>query len=319
MNIETAEFAKKSIQKGSKSFALASMFFDQSTRQDVWQLYSWCRFIDDIADGDLDTITKKNILQVIKKRIIDLQLGAIQSEQSLIEILEHPAQKAFEFIVQKYDLNTQYALDLIRGMEWDLEFRPIRDQDDLEDYCYCVAGTVGLMMCSLMGVKNQAAYPFAEAMGKAMQLTNICRDLIEDKNRQRCYLPIELVRQSFHLQLSDEKIYSWILSEMTDEQFYQIAKVELIRANELYDLGHRGIIYLPFRMAWAVLSARFIYQEIGVKITRLGVAAINIRVHTSQYEKIRLIFKALAVLLMQLPQRFMYLCKMDTKIVDESN
>ena len=322
MSHELTQYAQQSISKGSKSFALAAMFFDGQTRQDVWLLYSWCRFVDDIADGELPVFKKKNLLQIIKKNLLnfknasdDLNQNQNQNQNQQLnkefdlskiddeQVLFHPAQRSFLYLVKKYKMNTQYAIDLIRGMEWDLEFRPIKDQIDLEDYCYCVAGTVGLMMCSIMGVKNTAAYPFAKAMGNAMQITNICRDLLEDRQRGRCYLPVDVVRSNFNLQLGYDEIYQWMMTKMTNEQLYSIAVLELRRADELYEEGQQGIIYLPLRAAWAVLSAKYIYRQIGVKITQLGVAAISIRVFTTKFEKILLIFRALADLLIQFPQR----------------
>lgn len=307
MNLELTQYAQQSILKGSKSFALAAMFFDFKTRQDVWLLYSWCRFVDDIADGDLPVNEKKKLLENIKHSLLKLNphlmVENIQNKTSDINIMNHPAQLAFLHLVDKYKINTEYAIDLIRGMEWDLEFRPIRDQADLEDYCYCVAGTVGLMMCSVMGVKNPDAFPYAKAMGNAMQITNICRDLLEDRERGRCYLPVSVVRDQFELKLSHDEVYRWMITEMTNEDFLKIALIELKRADELYSEGLNGIIYLPFRAAWAVLSAKYIYRQIGVKITQLGLAAITTRVYTTKFEKILLIFRALAVLLFQFPQR----------------
>lgn len=316
MNQELTQYAQQSMSKGSKSFAMAAMFFDLKTRQDVWLLYSWCRFVDDIADGDLSLVEKKKIFETIQKSLNQIQFGqkdfsqndyssinVLSTDDQQEKILNHPAQRAFLLLVNKYQIKTQYAVDLIRGMMWDLDFRPIKDQADLEDYCYCVAGTVGLMMCSVMGVHHPEAFPFAKAMGNAMQLTNICRDLVEDRQRRRCYLPVSLVREKLSLNLNIEQTYQWMLTEMNHEQLYTIAKIELERADELYTEGLQGIIYLPFRAAWAVLSAKYIYRQIGVKITQLGVAAISERVYTTKAEKIILIFRALADLLVQIPQR----------------
>ncbi|MCX7979357.1 MAG: squalene/phytoene synthase family protein, partial [Bdellovibrionaceae bacterium] len=123
------------IQKGSKSFALASFFFNEEHRYGAWLLYSWCRFCDDAVDSVRGEEQRRALLKLEENtRACFLGLGPT----------DHPW-AGFQLLVRKYDVPQLYALDLLRGMRMDVEGFVYRTRAELLDYCYCVAGTVGLM------------------------------------------------------------------------------------------------------------------------------------------------------------------------------
>jgi phytoene synthase len=166
--------------------------------------------------------------------------------------------------------------DLLQAMQMDVEGYTDKSWKDLEQYCYGVAGTVGLMMCFVVGVKDQRAFPYAIALGKAMQLTNIARDLQSDLNRGRCYIPKEW-RSSTTLVVAAPKV---------EKDFWpKYAKKLLLKAREGYRIGRLGIGFLPFRAGLAIQIASLVYEKIGDKILARGASAWDERCYTSLAEK----------------------------------
>ena len=136
----------------------------------------------------------------------------------------------------------------------------IRSEEELLEYCYGVAGTIGLMLCPIFGVKDKEAHEHAKNLGIAMQLTNICRDVREDAENDRIYLPASLFEGG--ISTSD------LVSDSTDTRDKTIAvKDNLLQlADDLYASSEAGIKELPFRMRIVVRWAARMYQEIGIVI-----------------------------------------------------
>jgi len=182
------EAARVSIDKGSKSFALASMLFAPEARERAWLLYAWCRRCDDIADGqehggalsnDGDAAGRLARIRTLTQQAYDeLPTG-------------DPAFDAFGLVARECHIPYHYADDLIAGFALDAaDWRP-QTTEDLIRYCYHVAGVVGIMMALVMGVDphDEATLGHACDLGYAFQLANIARDVREDAAAGRCYLP----------------------------------------------------------------------------------------------------------------------------------
>jgi phytoene synthase len=163
--------------------------------------------------------------------------------------------------------------DLLDGMQMDVEGYSERCWQDLDRYCYGVAGTVGLMMCYVMGIRDERAFPYAIALGKAMQLTNIVRDFRSDLERGRCYVPIEWRHKnaSFEAQKKDWPLFADRLIRL---------------ASEGYETGRRGIGFLPFRAGLAIQIASLVYEKIGEKILAQKEQAWETRCYTTKAEKL---------------------------------
>ena len=157
-----------SIKSEGKSFYWASFFLPKKNRIAASRLYSICRYLDDVADNSkLDTSSQiKNIFNQIK-----------ENESSEINIF-----------FKKNNINLGILKDLIDGLISDQQNVRVTDEKELIDYSYKVAGTVGLMMAKIFGVKKKESLQRAIDLGIAMQLTNIARDVIEDKKNNRVYL-----------------------------------------------------------------------------------------------------------------------------------
>lgn len=275
---------KQTIQQGSKSFAMASFFFSEEEKEAAWKLYSWCRYCDDEIDNALSVEDSQQRLKVLFDKTSNL--GATNNDPN------------FQFagmndIVQKYQIPMKYPLDLLRGMEMDVTGRTYHTLEELEDYCYCVASTVGLMMCHILGIRSDEALSHAVAMGKAMQLTNICRDIKEDWERGRCYLPVEWISER-RLEVND------LYLSQNRTHLLEIQERLLKRADELYEEGYGGLKFLSLRSSWAVLIAAKIYSYIGVLIRKNPELSLEKRIYVSKMKKLMIVFSTITYFLKEL-------------------
>ncbi len=281
------EQTRSDIMKGSKSFSLASFFFDEEARVGAWQLYSWCRHCDDQIDLAKDANEALSRLQELK-----LQTHSVfQLEQQST----HPW-NAFQTMVVKHRVPMTYAQDLLRGMQWDVEGAHIQSEADLIDYCYCVAGTVGLMMTHVMKLSDVKAMNQAVSLGIALQLTNISRDLKEDFERGRIYIPKDWMSE---FNLAPEEL----MNLLHRSQLQKLAQRLLALADHYYEEGMSGLSALSLRAAWAVVIATYVYRDIGHQVRQGNLSIFDRRVVVSTPRKIWLLMKSSFYLLRLLPSR----------------
>lgn len=282
---ELVAHARESIVRGSKSFAAASRLFDRTTRERVWLLYAWCRRCDDLAD-DQDhggTLGAQAGAQERLATIRDLTARALMGEQT-----GDPAFDAFGLVTRECGITREMADDVIAGFALDAaEWRP-RSEADMLQYCYHVAGAVGVMMAVVMGVSPDDHDTLDRAcdLGLAFQLANIARDVEEDDAADRCYLPLDWLTQ---------------MDIPPGEQMkphYREALVALVHRlctmEKAYEASARiGAGRLSFRQRWAVLAAAGIYGEIARSVDKAGVHAWDHRVSTSGLAKLWHVIRAL--------------------------
>ena len=239
--------SQKIFKARAKTFYLASIFFSKKIRRDVEILYNFCRYVDDIGDEPGTNFLKKRKLKSLKK-----ELKTNKSKNQFV--------KNFIKLSKIYNIDIKIAYQLIEGVFFDTNIVNIASEKELEEYSYKVAGTVGLMMCSIMNIKNNKLLNHAVELGIAMQITNICRDVKEDLLIDRIYIPKEL--RGFNLiskkdLLCDEKKKK-ILSENV--------KFLIEKSNRLYSQSEIGTMKLPFKFRIVILIASRLYKEIGLKI-----------------------------------------------------
>ena len=278
--------AGESIARGSKSFAAASRLFDSVTRERAWLLYAWCRACDDIADGQ-DHGHDMSVVEDAPARIAAMR---VLTDQALAgEVVGEPAFDALRIVAAETAMPHRFAHDLIEGFRLDAEeWRP-RSEADLYRYCYHVAGAVGCMMAVVMGVSpdDEAVLDRACDLGMAFQLANIARDIEEDDRAGRCYLPIEwLVEMDVPPGQHMKPPFRGRLAVLARRLATQAAAFEAS--------ARVGAAALPFRSAWAVLSAAGIYGGIARKVAARGEHAWDHRVTTSAAEKLGHIARAAA-------------------------
>ena len=225
----------------AKSFNWAGFFLPRKIYDDCTTHYAFCRVLDDIADekNNLDTkIEKFNKLKKFFKISFDLDINdrhsSYENEKIILDIITLAENNKIKRIVIE---------DLIDGVASDLKKRiHIRLVKDLLIYSYRVAGTVGLMMSRILNVNDRRALKGAIDLGIAMQLTNIARDVVEDKKMNREYIKPD----------------------------FENIKATLKLAEMFYESSFSSIQKIPFRYKFSIIVARRIYRQIGRKILQKG-------------------------------------------------
>lgn len=263
-------FSCEQIKKGSKSFAFASFFLSKEQRAGAWLLYSFCRYCDDQIDQS------ETPRESLKKLELDLA-EALRSETAVI----NPHMEGIRLVCRQFKIPAKYPYDLLRGMRMDVEERRYETIEELQEYCYCVAGVVGLMMCHIMGISNEKALDHAVAMGSAMQLTNISRDVQDDWNLGRIYFPLSWVKAAG----VDPKDFG---SPRARGFWAAWAEQLLDEAGKQYDFGRQGLRYLSPKAALACGIAGGVYSQIGQKVLRRKGDAWARRCYVPLSEKITL-------------------------------
>ena len=211
------------LKKHAKSFYWASFFLSKEIFNKCSSLYNFCRTLDDIVDDDNDLKIKKDNFLKFKKNFVSKDLS-----NSII--------KEMWSIIDSEKISEKVVTDLFDGVETDLEEKVcINSKRELLVYSYRVAGTVGLMMSKILKVKNKEALKGAVDLGIAMQLTNIARDVREDRDRNRQY-----IRSDF----------SAIIDTINDSQIF-------------YEKSFNSISSIPLRSRFSVIVARRVYKKIG--------------------------------------------------------
>lgn len=283
------EHATTTINVGSKSFAAAARLFDPATRRSVLMLYAWCRHCDDVVDGqELGFGSAAPSPDEAARHLAmleDLTQRAYQRES-----MHDPAFAAFQEVALRHAIEPRYAFDHLAGFAMDVRQEHYASLDDTLRYCYHVAGVVGLMMASIMGVKSEAVLDRACDLGLAFQLTNIARDIVDDAAIGRVYVPAQWLREA-GIPPDDIALPRHRAALAT------VAARLVDHAEPYYDSAAEGLAALPLRSAWAIATARYVYRQIGIEVKRRGPRAWDERVGTSKAMKLWLLAKGGALAL----------------------
>jgi 15-cis-phytoene synthase len=253
-----ARLARVALRRGSKSFALAARLLPKQARDDVAIVYAFCRRADDAIDEAATSRDAEVALQRLREDVDAIRRSGPLRDGSLEPIRS---------VVHRRGIPGRYLLELVEGFAMDVRNERYSDQAALERYAFRVAGTVGLMMCHVLGVRRDAALRHAVDLGVAMQLTNVCRDVLEDWERGRLYLPLDALHAEGLGDLDPRR------GAFPDEATSGVARVIaalLARAEVLYRSGDVGLDDLPMQAALAVDTARSVYAAIGEELARRG-------------------------------------------------
>jgi len=274
--------ARDAIQMGSKSFRAASRLFDRTTRERAWMLYCWCRHCDDVSDGQTYGFGSgvRGSVAVLRGKTRDAVAGNPPDEVPF---------QALAQLLKECPIPERFLEDHLRGFALDeIGWQPA-SEEDLALYCYYVAGAVGCMMAILMGVlpEEEGTLETAAALGIAFQLSNIARDVREDLEAGRCYLPSEWLEE-----LGVEQ--SALFAPENDGALREMV-TRLIDRVAIYEASARtGVGRLPFRSRLAVLSALRIYGAIGRRVRELGSSAWEKRVSVGKMRKLAFVVPSFA-------------------------
>lgn len=279
-DLVSKQYSKESnsilFEKG-KTFYWAKLFLNKHAAKLATRLYRFCRYIDDLADEANDKNQAHECLNKIK---VQLNLGT-SNDAVIVDAIN---------LFHECKIPIQIPIELINGVLADLALDQIESEVKLIEYCYQVAGTVGIMMCKVLNVSHPDALYHAVDLGIAMQLTNICRDVYEDALLGRVYLPKSLVGP----------INSNNIITPSDESRIKVLNTTLsllIKADLYYKSAYIGLVHLPLRSRISILIAAKLYQQIGFEIINSQNFDLKSRVFVSFKMKflitIKVCFKAL--------------------------
>jgi len=270
-NKASFEHARMQTAHYSKSFYISARMLPRERRWATYALYGFCRYADNLIDNPRSRTTKE--LEEEVNSISKELRRAYRTGES-----EHPILKPFIIVALRYGIPIEYPLELLKGVLMDIKATRYQTFDDLYLFCYRVAGVVGLMMTYVLGYKSCNAFHYAEKLGIAMQLTNILRDIKEDKNMGRIYLPLEELAR-FGVSEDD------IMNERMTPNFRQLMQFQVERAHQYYEQADKGIPMLERKAQFAIYSASKIYQGILRKIEARDYNSFMGRVFVPQMKK----------------------------------
>jgi len=282
------EYCRQVTRRHAKSFYFAAKFLPRIKQKPIYALYALCRHIDDEIDeaeikNEAEAIKavenwKAKLSQVFSGAEISIHPGAEPGE------LHHKNQsyvlEAWQDLLKTYKIPQNLPLELIKGVLMDTHVKRFETFEELYVYCYRVASTVGLMSTEIFGYTEKKTLEYAEALGIAMQLTNILRDIKEDALMERIYLPQEELRK---FDVTEKQIFA----NQFDENFVELMKFQIVRAREFYAKAELGIPMLEKDTRFTVLLACRLYGRILDKIEQQNYNVFTRRAHTSFNQKIR--------------------------------
>ena len=255
----------------SRTFSLAARLFSKEDQMAVARLYAFCRILDDLADASALGETEA-LEQVIRE--LNPDVGATD-----------PLVLDFLGLASERGLSLQAATLLAQALRADCGAREIDSEGELLNFAFGVAGTVGVLMCPVLGVEESNALPFALDLGIALQLTNIARDVVEDAGRKRFYLP--------RTWIEPEVIENAIAGEVGAIQAVDAAIERLLNLAELfYESAFAGFWFIGARNRRAVFFASMLYREIGRSLLRMESGAWRKRRILSGVEKLKVSMRA---------------------------
>lgn len=219
------QYCQQKTAASGSSFYYSFMFLPKQKREAITALYAFCREVDDVVDEYTELKVAQVKLAWWKDEIKNLYKGNPI----------HPVTKALQPFVHAYHLSEEHFIEIIDGMEMDLNFNRYQDFKQLQLYCYRVASVVGILSAQIFGFENRKTLKFAHDLGLAFQLTNIIRDVGEDARRNRIYIPLDDLAK---FRVSEEDI----LRSRESDAVRQLLEYEIERAESYYD---RALNELP--------------------------------------------------------------------------
>jgi len=237
---------RRSLARHGSTFHAAHLALGRESGERVVLLYGFCRHVDDLVDEQAPDAARE---------ALDALCADLDADRA-----HHPAVAGLLDLRARGLVRAAVVDEFIAGAAQDLHQRTYADASELLRYCYRVAGTVGLLMVSLLEVDDPTAEPFAVDLGVGMQLTNICRDVLEDARRGRVYLPASETRGALDAdELADGSAAAVARARVGVERLLE-------RADAYYRSADAGMRFLPARARFAVLAASRTYEAIGPRI-----------------------------------------------------
>lgn len=265
------EVCRQITRHHSKSFFLASQLLPYEKRRAVRALYAFCRRTDDIVDGD--SLLGGDSAELTLENWRKSSLTTSRSTSDPVILAWTDARKRFH-------VPLRYAHQLIDGMRSDLSFTRYPDFESLTTYCYGAASTVGLMSMHIIGSEDEDAIRYAVKLGVALQLTNILRDIGEDWQMGRLYLPLDEL-SAFGLTETD------IAEGVVTEKWRDFMRFQIERTRTIYTEAWPGIDMLSRDGRLSIAAAATFYRGILQDIEARNYAVFDQRAYVSNGQKLR--------------------------------
>ncbi len=282
ITVENAyQYCRQIARHHAKTFYLASLFLPKHQQKPIFAIYALLRTVDDLVDTAEDKLTNGLITPEEIKKMLDewkSKLRACYAGQTGND----PIMIAWHDTLKSHTIPIELPLDLMDGVAMDIEFKPFETFEELYVYCYKVASVVGLMTSEIFGYSDRQALQHAIELGIAMQLTNILRDIGEDVDRGRIYLPLEDLRKFGYT----EKEF---MEKQINRNFRELIKFQIDRARSYYRSSEKGIPMLERKSRFAVGISSVNYSNILNTIEKNGYDVFSRRAYRSLGQKLRTI------------------------------
>ena len=268
------QYCQDKAAKSGSSFYYSFLFLPPDKRRAITALYAFCREVDDVVDECSDAGVARTTLNWWRGQVAEIYGGKPQ----------HPVALALVPVAQQFNLAQEHLLEIIDGMEMDIDQPRYPDFKSLQLYCYRVASVVGLLSAEIFGCSDRRTLKYAHDLGIAFQLTNIIRDVGEDARRNRIYLPMDELRQ-FGVAAAD------ILGARETENFHKLMAFQVERAQRYYRqaLDHLPAADRKAQRAGLIMAA--IYRATLDEVVASGCHVLKERISLGTGYKLWLAFK----------------------------
>lgn len=267
-----ASEALDTIQQSSNqesNFYFSFLILPRPKRDAIETIYAFCRVADDIVDGAEDETEKYKRLRQWTNAL----------EQSLYGISKYPILNKLSTIIRRFNIPLHYFYDLLKGMEMDLVKKRYATFEELQEYCYRVASTVGLISAEVFGYKTENTKQYAINLGIALQLTNILRDIKHDAKRGRIYLPQEDLRRFGYTEKE-------LLNQVYNEHFVELMKFECARAHYYFKKARSFLAEEDKPFLYAARAMGTIYYVLLQRIEKAQYDVFSKRIRLSPFLKL---------------------------------
>jgi 15-cis-phytoene synthase len=268
------DYVREKAAASGSSFYYAFLFLPPPRRAAITAFYAFCREVDDVVDEVSDPGVAATKLAWWRKEV----LSAYAAQAS------HPALQALMPHTADYDIRAEHLLAVIEGCEMDLTQTRVLDYPGLQRYCHLVAGIVGEVAANIFGRTEAATVDYAHTLGRALQLTNIIRDVGDDARRGRIYLPIN------ELQQHDVKAHE-LLKGIYSERFTALMRFQAERAHRTYDEAFALLPEVDRRSQKAGIMMANIYRTLLREIEAGGFQVLHQRISLTPVRKLWIAMK----------------------------
>ncbi|HEC74001.1 MAG TPA: squalene synthase HpnD [Methylophaga aminisulfidivorans] len=261
------EYCRDKAAKSGSSFYYSFLFLPPEKRQAITAVYAFCREVDDAVDEISDPEVAAQTLAWWR----------IEIDNTFAGKPTHPVGKALEHALTHFQLHHEYFIEIIDGMEMDLFQHRYEAFKHLALYCHRVASVVGLLAVEIFGYRNRQTLKYAEKLGLALQMTNIIRDVREDAERGRIYLPQEDL-QRFNVKEAD------ILALKQTHELTQLLEFETQRARQFY---HEALAVLPIEDRYSQRTGLMMSAIYSATLDEIEKDGFNVMTHRVSLTPIR--------------------------------